>query len=173
MDDFSLSAAASLLRVDRKTLNRRLLALGISPQRATWDARALMISAEDLRRLAMFNEQEPVAQQLEFDELRREIAELRARVEALEGRQPAKVGEAPVMASAAVSSGSRGSRGLPDGLVSLSRFCQEHGITVSTVKYAVLRGELSCHQGKWHEGKAQVGYALDEREQAAVLERYG
>jgi cell division protein FtsB len=173
MGDFSLSAAASLLRVDRKTLNRRLLALGITPQRATWDARALMISAEDLRRLAMFNEADPMAQQLEFDELRREIAELRARIEVLEGRQLVRPIEIPAVASIAVSRSSHGSRGLPEGFASLSQFCQEHGISISTVKSAIQRGELTCHRGDWRDGRTQVGYALDEREQAAILERYG
>lgn len=172
MNEIRLSDAAILLKIDRKTLNNRMVKLGITSRPSTLDGRALVIAESDVQRLAALRGR-PALPGGDNADLRRELEELRARIRVLEGGRvsiPALHGvEAPVRALVAAE---HADRGLPDGLVSLTAFCDQHGIPVSTVKQAIKRGDLTCHRGSWKVGRARIDYALDASEQAAVLTMY-
>jgi len=63
---------------------------------------------------------------------------------------------------------------LPEGLVSLSAFCEEHDIPISTIRKAIQTGRLQgIYTGNWRSGRATILYAVDSQQQDQILHRWG
>jgi excisionase family DNA binding protein len=169
--------AADMTGLSERTI-RRYIASGRTPARKVAPNR-FAIAIDDLHSITKHADGEVDATQklwAAIEELRQELRSAKTRISALEAGSQApnttnriNVHQTEIPPPTIRTS----SRGLPPGLVSLNSFCADHRININTVKGAIKRGELSYHGGSWKVGSTKVEYALDEGEQAAILERYG
>lgn len=165
--------AADMTGLSERTI-RRYIANGRTPARKIAPNR-FAIAIEDLPIKQIRPDIGPDKTWAALEELQRDLRDAKARISALERvyLTPTDSGGFTSTQRTNNTSQQSSSRGLPPDLVSLNSFCADHRININTVKAAIKRGELSFHSGSWKVGSTRVEYALDENEQAAVLERYG
>ncbi len=192
MESYTADQVIRMLGVNPRTLHKWMIALQIEFEIPGFDERLRRLTQEQVDQLAHYSGRvvQPLSSERELrvmmvqlrkenellrsqlgDALRR-LEEVNLRLVALDRGSDQGDDKPRVLRVSSIEPREHVVQGLPIGLVSLNGFCEAHQLTVNTIKGAIKRGELACHRGSWRVGSTLVGYALDEQEQAAILEKY-
>lgn len=181
---YTVQQFGAALAVDANTARSWLEDLGIEPTPDRYDARRKWISADDARRVADAHDRvllappddapKTIAEAMriiatlrgDVATLQSQIRELHATLDAV-GRQETAV-HVPHRAKPRDGHPSA-SDTLPDGWEAVETFGRQINVAPSSIMYAINRGKVTAHDGRWKRGTATIQHALDPEQQAACI----
>jgi len=185
---YTVQQFSAALAIDANTARAWLDDLGIEPTPDRYDARRKWISSEDAQRVAEAHDRVLLAipedapktlasamriiarLQEENTQLRSQVRGLQSTLDGL-GTQntalhvtmhPKPRGGHPRASASTLDT-------LPDGWEAVETFGRQINVAPSSIMYAINRGKVTAHDGRWKRGTATIQHALDPEQQAACI----